>query len=47
MIKIKSTKQRVNDLEILNKIASKSKLSKKEAERLSKKIKISVSSKFN
>ena len=43
----KAMEQRVDDLEVLDKIASKSKLSKKDAEELSKKIKSSASKKFN
>jgi predicted CopG family antitoxin len=43
----KAMEQRVEDLEVLDKIASKSKLSKKDAEELSKKIKSSASKKFN
>lgn len=42
----KAIEQRVNDLEVMNKIASKSKLTKKDAEELSKKIKKSSSLKF-
>lgn len=43
----KAIEQRVNDLEVLEVIASKSKLTKKDAEEISKKIKRSASLKFN
>lgn len=39
--------ERVNDLEVMNKIASKSKLTKKDADELSKKIKRSMAKKFD
>ena len=39
--------QRVEDLEIMNKIASKSKLTKKDVEEISKKIKSSAAKRFN
>lgn len=39
--------QRVNDLEVMNKIASKSKLTQKDVEEISKKIKGAASIKFN
>ena len=39
--------QRVNDLEVMNKIASKSKLTKKDVEEISKKIKRAAAIKFN
>lgn len=38
--------QRVEDLEVMNKIASKSKLTKKDAEEISKKIKRGMAKKF-
>ena len=37
--------QRVNDLEVMNKIASKSKLTKKDVEEISKKIKLGIAKK--
>ena len=43
----KAIEQRVNDLETMNKIASKSKLTKKDVEEISKKIKRSAAIKFN
>lgn len=43
----KAIEQRVNDLEVINKVASKSKLTKKDVEEISKKIKSSASKKFN
>ncbi len=43
----KAIEQRVSDLEVMDKIASKSKLTMKDVEELSKKIKRSASSKFN
>lgn len=43
----RAIEQRINDLEIMNKIASKSKLTKKDAEELSKRIKVRASSRFN
>ena len=43
----KAIEQRVNDLEVMNKIASKSKLTKKDVEEISKKIKRAASLKFN
>lgn len=39
--------QRINDLEVMNKIASKSKLTKKDVEEISKKIKRVAAIKFN
>jgi len=39
--------RRVDDLEVMNKIASKSKLTKKDVEEISKKIKSSAAKKFN
>ncbi len=39
--------QRVNDLEVMNKIASKSKLTKKDVEEISKKIKRAAAIRFN
>jgi hypothetical protein len=43
----KSIEQRVNDLEVMNKIASKSKFTKKDAEELSKKINSRMAKRFN
>lgn len=43
----RAIEQRINDLEVMNKIASKSKLTKKDVEEISKKIKSSASIKFN
>ena len=40
-------RQRINDLEVMNKIASKSKLTKKDVEEISKKIKSSASKRFD
>lgn len=42
----KAIEQRVNDLEVMNKIASKSKLTKKDVEELSKKINNASTRKF-
>lgn len=42
----KAIEQRVNDLEIMNKLASKSKLTKKDVEELSKTINSSVTKKL-
>lgn len=39
--------QRINDFEVMEKIAHKSKLTKKDVDELSKKIKSSVSERFN
>ncbi|MFA4953100.1 MAG: hypothetical protein WC584_02670 [Candidatus Pacearchaeota archaeon] len=39
--------QRINDLEVMEKIASKSKLTKKDAEEISKKIKKGMAKRFN
>ena len=43
----KAVEQRVNDLEIMEKIASKSKFTKKDAEEISKKIKRAAAIRFN
>lgn len=43
----RAIEQRINDLEVMDKIASKSKLTKKDAEEISKKIKSSMAKKFN
>lgn len=43
----KAIEERVNDLEVMNKIASKSKLTKKDVEEISKKIKSSMAKKFD
>jgi predicted CopG family antitoxin len=43
----KAIEQRIEDLEIMNQIASKSKLTKKDIEDISKKIKRAASIKFN
>ena len=43
----KAIEEKINDLEEINRIASKSKLTKKDAEELSKKIKRSAAIKFN
>lgn len=43
----KAIEQRINDLEVMNKIASKSKLTKKDVEELSKKIKRAAAVRFN
>ena len=42
-----SIEQRINDMETMNKILSKSKLTKKDAEEISKKIKRAVAIRFN
>jgi len=42
----RAIEERINDLEVMNKIASKSKLTKKDVEEISKKIKRSASNKF-
>ncbi|MBU0958134.1 MAG: hypothetical protein KKF56_04985 [Nanoarchaeota archaeon] len=42
----KAIEQRVNDLEVMNKIASKSKLTKKDVEEIGKKIKRGVAKRF-
>jgi len=42
----RAIEERINDLEVMNKIASKSKLTKKDVEELSKKIKSSAAKKF-
>ncbi|MEK6891014.1 MAG: hypothetical protein AABX03_02655 [Nanoarchaeota archaeon] len=42
-----SIEQRINDMETMDKILSKSKLTKKDAEEISKKIKRSAAIKFN
>lgn len=42
----RAIEQRVNDLETIDKIASKSKLTKKDVEEISKKIKTSASKRF-
>lgn len=42
----KAIEERVNDLEVMNKIASKSKLTNKDAEELSKKINRAATKKF-
>jgi len=42
----RAIEQRINDLEIMNKIASKSKLTSNDAEELAKKIKKSATIKF-
>lgn len=42
----KAIEQRVNDLEVMNKIASKSKLTKKDVEEISKKIKSGMAKRF-
>ena len=42
-----SIEKRINDLEIVEQIASKSKLTEKDVEELSKKIKSSAAKKFN
>ena len=39
--------QRIDDLEVMNRIASKSKLTKKDAEEISKKIKRAAAKRFN
>ncbi len=43
----KSIEQRVNDLEVMDKIASKSKLTKKDVAELSKKINRAAATRFN
>jgi predicted CopG family antitoxin len=43
----RAIEQRINDLETLNRLASKSKLSDKDVEEISKKIKRSASTKFD
>lgn len=42
----RAMEERVNDLEVMNKIASKSKLTKKDAEEISKKIKRAAAKRF-
>ena len=42
----RAIEERINDLEVMNKIASKSKLTKKDVDELSKKIKRSATKKF-
>ena len=42
----RAIEERINDLEVMNKIASKSKLTKKEVEQISKKIKGRMANKF-
>lgn len=42
----RAIEERINDLETMNKIASKSKLTKKDVEEISKKIKRSAAKKF-
>lgn len=42
----KAIQQRIEDLEVMNKIASKSKFTKKDAEEISKKIKRAAAKKF-
>ena len=42
----RAIKQRVEDLEVMNKIAAKSKLTKKDVEEIGKKIKSSAAKKF-
>lgn len=43
----KALEQRINDLEVIEKITSKSKLTKKDAEEISKKIKRAAAIRFN
>ncbi len=43
----KAIEQRINDLDVINKIASKSKLTKKDVDEISKKIKRSAAQRFN
>ena len=43
----KAIEQRINDLEMIEKIASKSKLTQKDVEEISKKINSAASKKFN
>ena len=42
----RAIEERINDLEVMNKIASKSKLTKKDVEEISKKIKRRMADKF-
>ena len=42
----RAIEERINDLEVMNKIASKSKLTKKDVDEISKKIKRSAAKKF-
>ena len=42
----KAIEERINDLEVMNKIASKSKLTKKDVEEISKKIKRAAAKRF-
>jgi predicted CopG family antitoxin len=42
----RAIEQRINDLEVMNKIASKSKLTKKDVDEISKKIKRRMADKF-
>ncbi len=43
----RAIEERINDLEIINKIASKSKLTKKDVEEISKKIKRAAAKRFD
>jgi hypothetical protein len=43
----RAIEERINDLEVMNKIASKSKLTKKDVSEISKKIKKAAALKFN
>lgn len=43
----RAIEERINDLEVMNKIASKSKLTKKDVEEISKKIKRAAAKKFD
>jgi uncharacterized protein YajQ (UPF0234 family) len=43
----RAIEERINDLETMNRLASKSKLTKKDVDEISKKIKRSASKKFN
>ncbi|PIO08092.1 hypothetical protein COU59_02240 [Candidatus Pacearchaeota archaeon CG10_big_fil_rev_8_21_14_0_10_34_12] len=43
----KALEQRINDMEVMEKIASKSKFTKKDAEEISKKIKKGAAMRFN
>jgi predicted CopG family antitoxin len=43
----RAIEQRVDDLEVMNRIASKSKLTKKDAEEISKKINKGIAKRFN
>jgi len=43
----RAIEERINDLEVMNKIASKSKLTKKDVDEISKKIKRSAAIKFD